>query len=89
MEFNALGGGQPSCDAAQVSVFPDVGWGQAVSSCGPLEENEGGGEPCDAVADGVCWPPIPQGFDAQLCVWATGDLQCPAGSPYQSRQLPL
>jgi hypothetical protein len=42
-------------------------------------------ESCDAETD--CVPKVAAPFEAGVCIWAEGDLECPAGSDFSNREV--
>lgn len=66
--------GNPYCQASKSEEFPEVQWDASVRSC-KLPDLP---TPCGD--EGVCTPPPPEGFEAGLCIYAQGDLECPAGA---------
>ena len=70
--FYMFGQGQPVCQPTKIIEAPDVPWDNLVSSCA-------GAAMGDACADGVCTPEPPEGYEAGLCIFAQGDMECPAG----------
>ena len=84
MAFRSLGSGVPDCQPVLQSTVPEFGWGALITSCKPGQEP---GPACDAVPGGVCWPAVPDGFEAGLCIWSQGEVACPDGSSYADRRL--
>jgi hypothetical protein len=64
----------PVCTADFAAEIPEVDWALEVTGCRGAEL----GETCDD-AGRQCLPPVPAGFDDDLCIFANGDLPCPEG----------
>ncbi len=68
------GGQQATCQKEEAEFIPPVEWDSAIRSCRlpetPLACNDGAG---------VCLPPAPEGFENAWCIYAQGDVACPAG----------
>ena len=69
---------QPFCQAMKNEELPEVPWDADIRSC-KLPDL-----PTSCGDDGVCTPDPPEGFEPGLCVYAQGDLECPAG-PYATK----
>jgi hypothetical protein len=65
-------GGQSFCEESETEMIPPFNWQSAIATCRVPET----ALLCD---DGVCLPPVPDGFEATWCIYQQGDLECPAG----------
>lgn len=72
--------GQPYCQAMKTEELPEVQWDASVRSC-KLEDLP---TTCGDGDEGVCTPTPVEGFEPSLCIYAQGDLECPAG-PYATK----
>jgi hypothetical protein len=66
------GGGNSFCEETENELIPPFNWASAIATCRIPET----ALLCD---DGVCLPPVPDGFEAAWCIYQQGDLECPAG----------
>jgi hypothetical protein len=73
------GGGNPTCDETEIEDIPPFQWEATISTCRV---------PYDALVcdEGICVPPLPEGFENKWCMYQTGDLECPAG-PFANKEL--
>ena len=72
--------GQPFCQAVKTEELPEVQWDAQVRAC-KLEDLP---PTCGDADEGVCTPTPIEGFEPGLCIYAQGDLECPAG-PYATK----
>ena len=64
----------PTCVGEFTAEIPEPAWSLEVTGCR-------GAEPAEACDDAgrQCLPAVPEGFSRYLCIFANGDLECPAG----------
>jgi hypothetical protein len=72
--------GVPYCQAMKSEELPEVQWDASIKSCNLPDVPQ----TCGADDEGVCTPTPAEGFEAGLCIYAQGDLECPAG-PYATK----
>lgn len=80
LDLEVIGAGAPDCGPVMDTDIPEPSWGNLVTAC----RLDGDPEPCDP--DGICLPPVPDGFDPGVCVYRQGDEACP-GDPWTVRAL--
>lgn len=76
--FSIYQQGQPFCQQMKTTELPEVPWDASIRSCKLPDD------PLPCGDDGVCMPDAPAGFEAGACIYAEGDLPCPAG-PYATK----
>ena len=70
--FYMFAQGQPVCQPQKIVEAPEVPWDNLVSSCsGAAIDTE--------CSTGMCVPDPPEGYEAGLCIFVQGDMECPAG----------
>ena len=69
-----------SCTATPTTVIPPTSWGAGVVACAPMEQAGACAE------DGQSCVGLPDA-SSRLCIAVEGDEGCPAGTPYQTREL--
>lgn len=67
--------GQGFCQPTKTQELPEVAWDAQITSCKPNDADLSG----SCGDGGVCGPATPEGFDT-ICIYAEGDLACPAGA---------
>lgn len=68
------------CDPIETFSVPAAGFGDRYSACGQASLETTG---CEAGTACISTPAAP--YDGRLCIWHSGDLQCPADSGYETR----
>ena len=66
------------CLPDEEETIPEIPWDAFVASCAAASE----GAACD---EGRCVDLPPDGFEAELCIAAEGDVECPEDTAFQSR----
>lgn len=77
--FSTYGYGVGICDETEIEDIPPVPWDATIRTC-RVPENA---LTCDT---GVCLPQLPEGFEANWCMYRQGDFECPAGE-YANKSL--
>lgn len=65
-----------SCTPSGSVDVPQASWASQTTACGGAAAEEP--DECDGAA--TCVPEPEQGFEPALCVWQSGDLECPDGA---------
>jgi hypothetical protein len=63
------GGGGAMCEEESEDLIPPFEWDAQIVTCRVPDT-------ALACTEGVCVPPIPEGFEAKWCIYQTGDLEC-------------
>jgi hypothetical protein len=71
-----------SCDAIETFSVPAAGFGDRYAACAQAELDTAG---CSSGS--ACVQPPEAPFDGRICIWHSGDLQCPADGGYDVRNV--
>ncbi|MBL4683890.1 MAG: hypothetical protein JKY37_04820 [Nannocystaceae bacterium] len=82
LTVNVSGFGKLPCWPSLTVDMPTPQWGPLISACSGAIT----GESCGG-SGGVCLPSAPQDFEAEMCVFKSGDEMCPSASPYSAKTL--
>lgn len=77
---SAYGYQQGMCEEEDIEEIPPVAWDATIKTCRVSDAALACGD------DGVCLPPLPEGFEDNWCMYRQGDHECPAG-PYSNKSI--